>query len=68
MERCGGPDETPARDQRWKQLRFIIEDGWEKEQSLEYSQPSIWRKLKPRKLRQKKERGLIVKERFVNLA
>ena len=35
VERCGGPDETPTRDRRLKQLRFIIEDGWEKEQSLE---------------------------------
>ncbi|PVH67756.1 hypothetical protein DL98DRAFT_637461 [Cadophora sp. DSE1049] len=34
MERCGGPDEAPTINRRLKQLRFIIEDGWEKEQSL----------------------------------
>ncbi|KAH9204065.1 hypothetical protein DL95DRAFT_529407 [Leptodontidium sp. 2 PMI_412] len=35
MERCGGPDEIPTRDRRLKQLGFMIEDGWEKEESLE---------------------------------
>ncbi|KAH7305372.1 hypothetical protein BKA65DRAFT_486019 [Rhexocercosporidium sp. MPI-PUGE-AT-0058] len=35
MERCGGSDEIPTRDRRLKQLGFMIEDGWEKEESLE---------------------------------
>jgi hypothetical protein len=35
LERSGGPDEIPSRDRRLKQLKFIIEDVWEKEKSLE---------------------------------
>lgn len=35
MERCGGSDEILTRDRRLKQLGFMIEDGWEKEESLE---------------------------------
>lgn len=35
MERYGGPDEILTRDRLLKQLGFMIEDGWEKEESLE---------------------------------
>ena len=35
LERSGGPDKIPTRDRRLKQLKFLIEDGLEKEKSLE---------------------------------
>lgn len=35
LERSGGPDKLPTRDRRLKQLKFLIEDGLEKEKSLE---------------------------------
>jgi hypothetical protein len=35
VERSGGPDKVPTRHRRLKQLKFILEDGWEKEKSLE---------------------------------
>jgi hypothetical protein len=34
LERSGGTDKVPALDRRLKQLKFLIEDGWEKEKSL----------------------------------
>ena len=35
LERSGGSDEISARDRRLKQLKFLMEDGWRKEKSLE---------------------------------
>jgi hypothetical protein len=35
LERSGGPDKIPPRYRRLKQVKFILEDGWEKEKSLD---------------------------------
>ena len=35
LKQSGGPDKIPTRDRRLKQLKFILEDGWEKEKSFE---------------------------------
>jgi myosin heavy subunit len=35
LKQSGGPDNIPTRDRRLKQLKFILEDGWEKEKSFE---------------------------------
>ena len=47
MEQCGGLDETSSRDRRLKQLGLMIEDGWEKEESLEAPKmvPQILRRV-----------------------
>lgn len=34
LEGSAGPDDVPTKDRRLKQLKFLIEDGWEKEKSL----------------------------------
>jgi myosin heavy subunit len=35
LERSGGLDKIPTRYRRLKQVKFILEDGWEKEKSLD---------------------------------
>ena len=35
LKQSGGPDQIPTTDRRLKQLKFILEDGWEKEKSFE---------------------------------
>ena len=35
LEQSGGPDTIPTMDRRLKQVKFILEDGWEKEKSFE---------------------------------
>ncbi|KUJ06914.1 uncharacterized protein LY89DRAFT_743550 [Mollisia scopiformis] len=35
LERSGGPDKIPTGDRRLKQVKFILEDGWAKEKSLD---------------------------------
>jgi hypothetical protein len=34
LERSGRPDKVPTKHRRRKQLKFLLEDGWEKEKSL----------------------------------
>jgi hypothetical protein len=34
LEQSGGPDKIPTRYRRLKQVKFILEDRWEKEKSL----------------------------------
>jgi hypothetical protein len=35
LEQGGGPDKIPTRDRRLKQVKFKLEDGWEKEKYLD---------------------------------
>ncbi|KAG0644963.1 Type V myosin heavy chain MYO2 [Hyphodiscus hymeniophilus] len=35
LKQSGGPDKISAMDRRLKQLKFILEDGWEKEKAFE---------------------------------
>jgi myosin heavy subunit len=82
LERSGGPDKIPTRDRRLKQLKFIIEDGWEKEKSLEIPKivlqvsrrihlveltANYMEEIEAEKAAPKKRRRPSVRERFIDL-
>lgn len=82
LERSAGTDKIPTRDRRLKQVKFILEDGWEKEKSLNVTRivlqisrrihlveltAKYMQEIEAERAAPKKRRQPSVKERYVDL-